>query len=32
MLHRNWIDTFDRMGVFLKRFVWNKEKAPSMKQ
>ena len=32
MLHSNWIDTFDRMGVFLKRFVWNKEKAPSMKQ
>jgi dipeptidyl aminopeptidase/acylaminoacyl peptidase len=32
MLHRNWIDTFDRMGVFLKRFVWNKEKAPSMRQ
>jgi len=32
MLHANWIDTFDRMGVFLKRFVWNKEKAPSMKQ
>jgi dipeptidyl aminopeptidase/acylaminoacyl peptidase len=32
MLHRNWIDTFDRMGMFLKRFVWNKEKAPSMKQ
>lgn len=32
MLHANWIDTFDRMGVFLKRFVWNKEKAPSMRQ
>ena len=32
MLHVNWIDTFDRMGAFLKRFVWNKEKAPSMKQ
>lgn len=32
MLHSNWIDTFDRMGVFLRRFVWNKEKAPSMKQ
>ena len=32
MLHRNWIDTFDRMGVFLKRFVWNREQAPSMKQ
>ena len=31
MIHANWIDTFDRMGEFLKRFVWNKEKAPSMK-
>jgi dipeptidyl aminopeptidase/acylaminoacyl peptidase len=28
MLHTNWIDTFDRMGVFLKRFVWNREKPP----
>ncbi|MCA0376731.1 MAG: prolyl oligopeptidase family serine peptidase [Gemmatimonadetes bacterium] len=28
MLHQNWIDTFDRMGAFLKRFVWNREKAP----
>lgn len=28
MIHQNWIDTFDRMGAFLKRFVWNKEKAP----
>ncbi len=27
MLHRNWIDTFDRMGVFFKRFVWEKQKA-----
>ena len=27
MLHRNWIDTFDRMGVFLRRFVWEKQKA-----
>ncbi len=29
MLHRNWIDTFDRMGVFLKRFVWDKQAAPA---
>jgi dipeptidyl aminopeptidase/acylaminoacyl peptidase len=29
MLHANWIDTFDRMGEFLKRFVWNREKVPS---
>jgi dipeptidyl aminopeptidase/acylaminoacyl peptidase len=28
MLHANWIDTFDRMGVFLKRFVWNRETPP----
>lgn len=28
MLHANWIDTFDRMGVFLKRFVWNREAVP----
>lgn len=30
MIHRTWIDTFDRMGTFLKRFVWNKEKPPAM--
>jgi dipeptidyl aminopeptidase/acylaminoacyl peptidase len=29
MLHANWIDTFDRMGVFLKRFVWNREAVPT---
>ena len=29
MLHRNWIDTFDRMGVFLKRFVWDRQTAPA---
>ncbi|MEQ1691232.1 MAG: prolyl oligopeptidase family serine peptidase [Gemmatimonas sp.] len=27
MLHSKWIETFDRMGVFLKRFVWEKQKA-----
>ena len=27
MLHKNWIDTFDKMGVFLHRFVWEKQKA-----
>jgi len=27
MLHRNWIGTFDHMGDFLHRFVWNKEAA-----
>ncbi len=30
MLHRNWIDTFDRMGVFFKRFVWDKEQPKAM--
>ncbi len=29
MLHSNWIDTFDRMGVFLKRFVWDRQKPPA---
>lgn len=29
MIHANWIDTFDRMGVFLKRFVWNREVPPA---
>ena len=29
MLHRNWIGTFDRMGAFLKRFVWDKSVAMS---
>ncbi len=28
MLHKNWIDTFEHIGAFMKRFVWNKEKAP----
>jgi len=27
MLHSTWIETFDRMGVFLKRFVWETQKA-----
>jgi dipeptidyl aminopeptidase/acylaminoacyl peptidase len=26
MLHSKWIETFDKMGLFLKRFVWDKEK------
>ena len=30
LLHSRWIGTFDRMGDFLKRFVWNGEKAPSL--
>jgi len=27
MLHRNWVGTFNHMGDFLHRFVWNKESA-----
>jgi dipeptidyl aminopeptidase/acylaminoacyl peptidase len=27
MLHRNWVGTFNHMGDFLHRFVWNKEAA-----
>ena len=30
MLHKNWIDTWERTDLFLKRFVWNKEKPPVM--
>jgi dipeptidyl aminopeptidase/acylaminoacyl peptidase len=29
MLHKNWIDTFERMGTFLHRFVWEKQKPPA---
>ncbi|MBC8086411.1 MAG: alpha/beta fold hydrolase [Phycisphaerae bacterium] len=28
MIHKNWVDTFNRMTAFLKRFVWDKEPAP----
>ena len=27
MLHSKWIETFDKMGVFFKRFVWEKQRA-----
>jgi dipeptidyl-peptidase 4 len=27
MLHSRWIDTWEKMGVFLKRFVWDKQAA-----
>ncbi|MBI2409249.1 MAG: S9 family peptidase [Gemmatimonadetes bacterium] len=30
MLHRNWVDTWERTDRFLKRFVWNRETPPSM--
>jgi dipeptidyl aminopeptidase/acylaminoacyl peptidase len=26
MLHKNWIETFDKMGVFLRKFVWEKQR------
>jgi len=32
MLHRNWIDTFDRMGVFFKRFVRDRSAPPATNQ
>ncbi len=32
MLHKNWIDTFDRMGVFFKRFVWDRSTPPATNQ
>ncbi len=30
LMHSRWIDIFSRMGAFLKRFVWDGEKAPSV--
>jgi dipeptidyl aminopeptidase/acylaminoacyl peptidase len=30
MLHKNWVDTWERTDRFLKRFVWNREKPPAM--
>ena len=29
MLHKNWVDTWERTDQFLKRFVWNREKPPT---
>ncbi|MEN9507816.1 MAG: hypothetical protein RLZZ621_379 [Gemmatimonadota bacterium] len=31
MIHRNWIDTFDQMGVFLRRFVYDRERPPALR-
>ena len=28
MLHKNWIATFDKMTVFLRKFVWDKQSVP----
>ncbi|HWP02654.1 MAG TPA: prolyl oligopeptidase family serine peptidase [Gemmatimonadaceae bacterium] len=28
MLHSRWLDTWERIGNFLHRFVWNKERPP----
>ena len=30
LLHKNWVDTWERTDRFLRRFVWNKEKPPAM--
>ena len=30
MLHKNWVDTWERTDLFIKRFVWQKEKPPTM--
>jgi len=32
MIHENWVITFNRMGDFFKRFVWNRESPPTMTQ
>jgi len=29
LLHKNWVDTWERTDLFLKRFVWNREKPPT---
>ena len=29
MLHKNWNRTFDNMGTFLRRIVWEKQKPPA---
>jgi len=30
LVHKNWVDTWERTDQFLRRFVWNKEKAPTL--
>jgi hypothetical protein len=30
MIHENWVITFNRMGDFFRRFVWNRETATTM--
>jgi dipeptidyl aminopeptidase/acylaminoacyl peptidase len=32
MLHSRWMETWNRMGTFLHRFVWNKEQATANQQ
>jgi dipeptidyl aminopeptidase/acylaminoacyl peptidase len=32
MIHENWVVTFNRMGDFFKRFVWNRETPPNAVQ
>jgi dipeptidyl-peptidase-4 len=29
LVHKNWVDTFDKMTVFLKKFVWDKQAVPT---
>ncbi len=29
MIHSNWVNTFERMGAFFKRFVWDKSAVPA---
>jgi dipeptidyl aminopeptidase/acylaminoacyl peptidase len=29
MIHSNWVTTFDKMGDFLRRFVWEKQTPPA---
>ena len=32
MIHQNWVVTFNRIGDFFKRFVWNREAPPTATQ
>ena len=29
MIHKNWVETFERMGAFFKRFVWDRSPVPA---
>ena len=30
LVHKNWVETFDKMTVFLKKFVWDKQTPPTV--